>query len=203
MAKEFFKYACGHDGEADLIGKYKDRELKLEWLKTLNCDHCQGKIDIEKAKERGDELKTVHYSAYKNDYDNCKTVSGSYNPDKKTIMVIIPNLDGKVNDIDQKLGAVKSGDIEALEAAFQGDGMRYVGGWMDFCEKCKTRDEYAARKTRVLGHIDAWMACSHDEKIQLLKYAKCWKYPKIGERMWMLILEWLRGNQKMGSDGNG
>ena len=35
------------------------------------------------------EIIEIHYGKYKNEYNNCKTVPGTYNPETKTIKVII------------------------------------------------------------------------------------------------------------------
>ena len=34
------KYACGHIGIVDIVGKSADRERKLAWLETCDCPVC-------------------------------------------------------------------------------------------------------------------------------------------------------------------
>jgi hypothetical protein len=41
MAKYIVKHTCGHQVEVQLFGKYADREKRIAWLETQECDECR------------------------------------------------------------------------------------------------------------------------------------------------------------------
>ena len=93
MAKYEITYRCGHEGTVELVGKEVDRQRKLHWLRTsCDCVRCQ------RAKEEADKSNdnyirvTVLYKDYKNKYENCSTVSSSYNKDTKSIDILVPKV---------------------------------------------------------------------------------------------------------------
>lgn len=46
------KYACGHKGIVDIVGKNEDRERKLAWLATCDCPVCyKAKMDEMRAEQ--------------------------------------------------------------------------------------------------------------------------------------------------------
>lgn len=90
MAKYTINYSCGHTGELQLYGKYKDRENKIEWLEREGlCPECYQQMLYDSYTECHKE--TLLYRDYKNKYPECKVVKDSYNPDDKTIVVFVPN----------------------------------------------------------------------------------------------------------------
>lgn len=91
MAKYYVKHACGHEVQVDLFGKTADRENKIAWLETTLCPECYAREQAQKA-NKGMQIEEVemHYSEYKNNYAECKTLPNSYNKDTKTIIVLVP-----------------------------------------------------------------------------------------------------------------
>ena len=85
MAKYNVNYKCNHEGTVELFGKTADRENKIAWLETTLCPECY-------AREQAGQCEEVemHYSEYKNNYAECKTLPNSYNKDTKTIIVLVP-----------------------------------------------------------------------------------------------------------------
>jgi hypothetical protein len=41
MAKYIVKHTCGHQVGVQLFGKYADREKRIAWLETQECDECR------------------------------------------------------------------------------------------------------------------------------------------------------------------
>ena len=83
-------YACGHTGAVNICGTAAERQKKLEWYQTSAvCPDC---YRAEKEAEASAECEEVEmkYSEYKNGYADCKTKSGSYDPETKTIVVYVP-----------------------------------------------------------------------------------------------------------------
>jgi len=79
MAKYDVTYKCGHTGTVELFGKQTDRDSKLEWYKnTAVCPDC---YNAEKYADY--EIIEMHYSEYKNNYADNKTVSNSYDKKRK------------------------------------------------------------------------------------------------------------------------
>lgn len=91
MAKYDVKHACGHEGTVELFGKTTDRMKKIEWMETTLCPECFARQQAQKENEgkQIDEIEML-YSEYKNNYAECKTLSGSYNRQTKTIIVLVP-----------------------------------------------------------------------------------------------------------------
>jgi hypothetical protein len=58
---------------------------------NLLCPECYAREQAQKANE-GMQIEEVemHYSEYKNNYSNCKTLPNSYNKETKTIIVLVP-----------------------------------------------------------------------------------------------------------------
>ena len=84
-------YSCGHEGRVELFGKTTDRMKKIEWLETTLCPECYAREQAQKA-NKGNRIEEVemHYSEYKNNYSNCRTLPNSYNRQTKTIIVLVP-----------------------------------------------------------------------------------------------------------------
>lgn len=62
----------------------------------------------ERSNENGNEIKEMHYREYKNNYADFDTVPDSYNPDTKTIKVIVPNYDKKIEIINEVVSSIDS-----------------------------------------------------------------------------------------------
>lgn len=85
------KFSCGHTHTVELFGKTSEREQKIAWYeKSGVCPDCykeqkniESSIDCEEVE--------MSYKQYKNEYANCKTKSGSYNGETKTIVVFVPD----------------------------------------------------------------------------------------------------------------
>ena len=41
MAKHTINYACGHQAEVQLYGKLSDREKRIAWLESQDCEECR------------------------------------------------------------------------------------------------------------------------------------------------------------------
>lgn len=67
-----------------------------EWAQSTFtlCTECWKKEQEEKMiNDDNNEIIEMHYSDYKNKYSWCKTVSDSYDKDKKTIKVIVDKIE--------------------------------------------------------------------------------------------------------------
>lgn len=81
---------CGHEAQIDLVGKFKDRERKIEYMSDCClCPSCQ-RAKSESEKSAGCKKVRMHYSEYKNKYAECKTEYNSYDSKDKTIVVYVP-----------------------------------------------------------------------------------------------------------------
>lgn len=94
MAKYEVNFSCGHTETIELFGKVKDRERKIAYYEECGCcSACYSekkRIEMEvKAEKEGLECVEMHYGEYKRNYEDCKTVPGSYNGETKTIKVWI------------------------------------------------------------------------------------------------------------------
>lgn len=88
--KYWVNFSCGHTEEVALFGKHEDRYRRIEYLERCGvCSKCyQEQKDMENSV--GCHEVRMHYKEYKNDYSNCKTKSGSYDGETKTIIVYVP-----------------------------------------------------------------------------------------------------------------
>lgn len=91
MAKYYVKHTCGHEVQVDLFGKTADRENKIDWLETTLCPECYARQQAQK-ENKGMQIEEIEmlYSEYKNNYAECKTLTGSYDKKNKTIVVLVP-----------------------------------------------------------------------------------------------------------------
>ena len=84
------KFSCGHEEEVQLYGKVEERENKIKYLsKNGICSECYKKKMNEENAKNCEEVK-MSYREYKNSYSDCKTKSGSYDKEEKTIIVYVP-----------------------------------------------------------------------------------------------------------------
>lgn len=105
------EFSCGHTETVDLVGKHDDRRCKIAWFEeSWLCSKCYAESKAAEMAETHD-LVEMHYSEYKNKYADCKTKSGSYNKQTKTIMVYVPKAE---DPIDRE---AKEIEIKALETA--------------------------------------------------------------------------------------
>lgn len=90
MAKYNVTFKCGHEEEVQLLGKYEDRERKIEWYKnSCDCTKCRAEKYRKTMAETHDEV-TMSYREYKEKYADCKTLRDSYDSKTKTITVSVP-----------------------------------------------------------------------------------------------------------------
>lgn len=90
MAKYEVHFSCGHTATIDLVGTYKERQARIQYLGEKGvCPDC---YSAKKAAEysKSCEIIEMHYGEYCNKYHGCKTVDGSYNKATKTIKVYVP-----------------------------------------------------------------------------------------------------------------
>ena len=88
------KFSCGHTETIELFGNTKDREDRIKYFEERGvCSECYKEMKhIEeeiKAEKEGLIKKEMTYREYKLNYSECKTVKGSYDGIKKTIIVYI------------------------------------------------------------------------------------------------------------------
>lgn len=79
-------HKCNCTKQVNLYGPNKERERKLNWLETINCDNCQEKIDKEQ-----DALPTltIKISEWSAKYKGYKQVPGSADIDNGTIEIYV------------------------------------------------------------------------------------------------------------------
>ena len=84
------KFSCGHTHEIQIYGKNSEREKKIAYFEKYGvCPDCyREQKEIEKA--AGCEEIEMSYREYKNNYAECNTKAGSYDGQKKTIIVYVP-----------------------------------------------------------------------------------------------------------------
>lgn len=93
MAKATAKCICKHCGKEFEKTKqcYNRREADSwkEWAEAWIdvCPDCQKKAEAEKLMQG--EVVEMKYAEYKNKYADKKTVPNSYNPETKTILVVV------------------------------------------------------------------------------------------------------------------
>lgn len=83
-------FSCGHTQTVQLFGKSADRTRKIDFFEKRGvCSNC---FKEQKEIENSIDCKEVEmsYKDYKTDYPNCKTKAGSYDGEKKTIVVFVP-----------------------------------------------------------------------------------------------------------------
>jgi len=132
MVKYYVKHACGHEVQGDLYGKSTDRERKLEWLETTLCPECYAREQAQKA-NKGNQIEEVemHYSEYKNNYAECKTLPNSYNKDTKTIIVLVPVEETETEGTEET-------ETETIETKTESVRTKTKGTKSERCHKCGT-----------------------------------------------------------------
>jgi hypothetical protein len=80
MAKYTITHTCGHTEEVQLFGKMEDRERKIKWLESQECDECRkakanaeaaaakearGLADLEGSEKQIAWANTIREKAYK------------------------------------------------------------------------------------------------------------------------------------------
>ena len=84
------KFSCGHEEEMQIYGKAKAKEKKIKYLSESGiCSKCYKEMMNEKNSENCEEVR-MSYREYKENYADCKTKSGSYDKEEKTIIVYVP-----------------------------------------------------------------------------------------------------------------
>ena len=88
------KFSCGHTEEIELFGKVRDREERIKYFEERGvCSACyreMKRIEEEvRAEKEGLVKKEMPYREYKLHHSDCKTVRGSYDGIKKTIVVYV------------------------------------------------------------------------------------------------------------------
>ena len=107
-------FSCGHTQEVQIYGKAEERERKIKYFgKSGLCPECYKKMNEEKA-ENCEEVE-MKYSEYKENYADCKTKSGSYDKEEKTIVVYIPKQDEKEEDSREVFGKALNAALEELK----------------------------------------------------------------------------------------
>ena len=108
-------FSCGHTEEIQIYGKAEERERKIKYFgKSGLCPECyKQKMNEEKA-ESCEEVE-MKYSEYKENYADCKTKSGSYDKEEKTIVVYLPKQDEKEEDSREVFGKALNAALEELK----------------------------------------------------------------------------------------
>lgn len=71
---------------------------------------------------------TMKYGEYKNNWDHCKTVKGSYNAEDKTIVVIVPDVIHAMSEI------IPAAEIESYRAELVASGHPQFADTYHICE---------------------------------------------------------------------
>lgn len=85
-------FSCGHKEEIQLFGKVSERERKIAYFEKSGICSCCYKEQKEIEKSIGCEEVEMSYREYKTNYADCKTKSGSYNGETKTIIVYVKKI---------------------------------------------------------------------------------------------------------------
>ena len=98
MAKYTITHTCGHTEEVQLFGKMEDRERKIKWLESQECDECRkakanaeaaaakkarGLADLEGSEKQIVWANTIREKAYKC-FDSLQPFAS--NPQAKAMM---------------------------------------------------------------------------------------------------------------------
>ena len=82
-------FSCGHVEVKELFGKVDDRKKRIEWWeRNCVCSECYRVQKEIEASLDSDEVEIL-YRDYKKDYSECRTKSGSWNAEKKTVIVYV------------------------------------------------------------------------------------------------------------------
>ena len=107
-------FSCGHTETVEIYGKTEDREKKIAYYgKSGLCPECYEKKMNEKKAENCEEVE-MKYSEYKENYADCKTKSGSYDKETKTIVVYVPKKEEK-EDSRQVFGKALNAAVKELK----------------------------------------------------------------------------------------
>lgn len=88
--KYYVTFSCGHEEVRELFGKVSERERKIKWWQENSvCSECWRIQKEIEASLNSDEVEML-YRDYKKDYSECRTKSGSWNAEKKTVIVYVP-----------------------------------------------------------------------------------------------------------------
>ena len=105
-------FSCGHTQEVQIYGKAEERERKIKYFgKSGLCPECYKK----KMNEENCEEVRMSYREYKENYADCKTKSGSYDKEEKTIVVYIPKQEEKKEDSREVFGKALNAALEELK----------------------------------------------------------------------------------------
>ena len=108
-------FSCGHTEVVELYGKSEDRETKIAYYgKSGICRKCYEKMMNEKNSENCEEVR-MSYREYKENYADCKTKSGSYDKEGKTIVVYVPKQEEKEEDSREVFGKALNAAVEELK----------------------------------------------------------------------------------------
>lgn len=108
-------FSCGHTQEVQIYGKAEERARKIKyWGKSGLCSECYKKKTNEEKSENCEEVR-MSYREYKENYADCKTKSGSYDKEEKTIVVYIPKQDEKEEDSREVFGKALNAALEELK----------------------------------------------------------------------------------------
>lgn len=84
------KFSCGHTETIQLYGKTSAREAEIARCEKYRvCYECYREMKNIEA-SIGCEERTMLYREYKQNFADCKTKAGTWDPVKKTITVYVP-----------------------------------------------------------------------------------------------------------------
>ena len=108
-------FSCGHAEEVQIYGKAEERERKIKYFgKSGLCPECYKKKMNEEKSENCEEVR-MSSREYKENYADCKTKSGSYDKEEKTIVVYIPKQEEKKEDSREVFGKALNAALEELK----------------------------------------------------------------------------------------
>ena len=146
MTWYYGKFACGHEGRVNVIGKHSEREWKIEKEFSKLCPECWGK-KIEK--ERETETKEAERIAKK---ENLVEMEGSEKQIKWAFTLrqkLINNFDSLITEIEN------NEDEDEVIEDLDFEGLNLGGGKKEIIEKLKEiKKEIIKSYTKASNYID-------------------------------------------------
>ena len=107
------------------------------------------KLTLQNAIENGNDIKKMAYSEYKKNYSEYPVVEESYNDEDKTIEVVIPNYDKKLEIAEKLVAKIAPEETDTKKVEFYKKGL---GEWLTASNEQK-KEAIKVSET-VLDYID-------------------------------------------------
>lgn len=154
-------FSCGHTSTVDLVGKGEDRKRKIKWYEDFgDCPECYKK-NREAEKASGCREVEMTYADYKAKFADLDTKANSYDKQKKTIIVYVPEEETHDEIVVGRVEVRNAENcrFEAVTATFTTEGENaYAVFSIPERTLCRVELKFKAEKTAaeiVSGHDDA------------------------------------------------